>query len=64
MKSNWSLVPGPICFWQLCPLKGTGFKRKNKVNFFKHNTAGLFEGIFFWGEGQFDPPFVFHEELI
>ena len=27
------------------------------------NKAGLFEGSFFWG-GQFDPPFIFQEELI
>ena len=32
LKSDWLLVPDPI---QLCPLKGTVFERKNKVNFFK-----------------------------
>ena len=35
LKSNWSLVPGPFCSRWLCPLKGTGFRRKNKVNFFR-----------------------------
>ena len=33
LKSNWSVVPGPFRFWKLCWLKGTGFERKNKVNF-------------------------------
>ena len=33
--SNWWLVPDPFCFLQLCPLKGTGFGRKNKLNFSK-----------------------------
>ena len=35
LKSNWWLVPDPFCFSQLCPLKGTGFERKNKLNFLK-----------------------------
>ena len=35
LKSDWSLVPGQFCFWYLFPLKGTGFKRKKKVNFIK-----------------------------
>ena len=35
LKSYWSLVPGPFCFWLLCELKGTGFKRKHIVNLFK-----------------------------
>ena len=35
-------------------------------NSFNPNKAGLFEGSFFWegGGGQFDPPFIFLEELI
>ena len=33
LKSDWSLVPGHFCFWSFYSLKGTGFKRKNKVNF-------------------------------
>ena len=32
------------------------------------NKAGLFEGTFLWGwggeGGQFDPPFIFQEEVI
>ena len=28
LKSDWTLVPGPFCFWKLCLLKGTGFERK------------------------------------
>ena len=35
LESDWSLVPDPFYFWELCPLKGTGFERKNKVIFFK-----------------------------
>ena len=35
LKSNWTLVPGPFCFWWVCPLKGTGLGRKNKVDFFQ-----------------------------
>ena len=35
LKSDWSLVPGPLCFQQFCPLEETGFQRKIKVNFFK-----------------------------
>ena len=32
---------------------------------FNPNKAGLFEGSFFWGGGcQFDPFFIFQEELI
>ena len=29
---------------------------------FNPNKAGLFEGSFFWG-GQFDPSFIFKDEL-
>ena len=28
------------------------------------NKAGLFKGSFFWGGGEFDPSFIFQEELI
>ena len=28
------------------------------------NKTGLFEGSFFRGEGQFDPSFIFQEDLI
>ena len=35
LKSNWALAPGPFCFWLLCSLKGTGFERKNKVDFLR-----------------------------
>ena len=35
LKSDWSLVPDSFCFWQLCPLKGTGIELKNKANFLK-----------------------------
>ena len=34
------------------------------VNGFNPNKAGLFEGSFSWGWGQFDPPFIFQEDLI
>ena len=33
LKSDRWLVLHPFCFLQLCPLKGTGFERKNKLNF-------------------------------
>ena len=39
----------------------TDTKIKEKFN---PNKAGLFEGSFSWGWGQFDPPFIFQEELI
>ena len=32
-SSDWSLVPGPFCFRYLSTWKGTGFGRKNKVDF-------------------------------
>ena len=35
LKSDWSLVPDSFCFLLFCPIKKTGFERKNKVNFFK-----------------------------
>ena len=35
LKKDWSLVPGSFCFLQFCPLKGTEFKRKNKVAFLR-----------------------------
>ena len=35
LESDWALVPDLFWFWKLCPLKGTGFERKNKVDFFK-----------------------------
>ena len=35
LNRDWSLVPGPFCFWLFCLLKGTSFKRKNEVTFFK-----------------------------
>ena len=35
LKSRWSLDPGPFWFRRLCPLKRTGFERKNEINFFK-----------------------------
>ena len=35
LKSDWSLVPDSFCFWWFYPLKGTRFKRNNKINFFK-----------------------------
>ena len=37
--------------------------RKGHINV-SLNKAGLFEGSFLWGGGQFDPPFIFQEELI
>ena len=37
---------------------------KFPVSFLNPKKAGLFEGSFSWGEGQFDPPFIFQEELI
>ena len=34
------------------------------LSFVNPNKAGIFEGSLFWGGGQFDPPFLFQEELI
>ena len=47
LKSDWSLVPDPLCFWWLCPLKGTGFKRRNMVNFFKAVWISSFKISYF-----------------
>ena len=27
-------------------------------------TLGFLKIVFFWGKGQFDPPFMFQEELV
>ena len=35
LKSNWSLFLDIFLFLIICPLKGAGFERKNKVNLFK-----------------------------
>ena len=43
LNSDLSLVPHPFCFWWFCPLKGTGFERKNKVKFFKAFWQSTFE---------------------
>ena len=42
-------------------------KTKLQTFLLNANKAGLFEGSFSWGKeggGQFDPPFLFQEELI
>ena len=41
LKSDWSLVSCPFRFQYLCPLSGTWFERKNKVNFLR-----LFDNLF------------------
>ena len=35
-----------------------------KIHILNPTKARLFESSFFWGRGQFDPPFIFQEELI
>ena len=46
----------------------TLFSMRNVIYHFEDlnpNRAGFFEGSFSWGWGsQFDPPFIFQEELI
>ena len=47
LKSDWSLAPDPFCFWQFCPLKVTGFERKNKINFLKTFWWSSFKILYF-----------------
>ena len=53
LKSDWSLVPGSFCFLIFCPLKGAGFKRKNKGNFLRRFDNALFLKEFLTCNGCF-----------
>ena len=53
LKSDWSQVPGSFCFLIFCPLRGTGFKRKNKGNFLRRFDNALFLKEFLTCNGCF-----------
>ena len=47
LKSDWQLFPGRFVFSRSYLRKGTGFERKNKVNFLKTFLIILFQNIVF-----------------